>query len=544
MIFRSLVVCAGVLLSIPAFGQSSPASSTFEIADVRVGDRQVNIAVTGNAIRDGRYELHNATMVDLIRIAHGVDAEKVMGGPSWLELDRYTVIAKAPAGTSVENARIMLRALLADRFTLVVHQDTRPLTAFVMTVAGGKPKMKEAAGGAPPGCQPAPPPQQPEPGVIPKQTGICRGMTMAAFAQLLPRAVGQYLPNPVVDQTGLQGAWDFEFSFTPRPLLAQAGPDGISLFDALDKQLGLKLELKDMPTSALVVDSVDRKPTPNSPDVAKVLPPPPPPEFEVATIKPTSPDQKGQNARILPTGMVNVSGLPLRTLLQLAWDLQGDGLMDAPKWTETARFDLVARAFASTTNMDQPPIEIDTLRQMLRTFLTERFQIKTHVETRDVNGYVLSAPKPRLTKADPASRTRCTEGPAANAADPRNRNPVLSRLITCQNMTMTQFAERLQSLANGYVRVPALDATGLEGGWTFTVNFSPIGLVQGGAGRGGDAGPAPAAGGGAALAASEPTGALSLPEALDRQLGLKLELQKRPMPVLVFDHIAEQPLEN
>jgi uncharacterized protein (TIGR03435 family) len=108
-------------------------------------------------------------------------------------------------------------------------------------------------------------------------------------------------------------------------------------------------------------------------------------------------------------------------------------------------------------------------------------------------------------------------------------------------MTMAQFAERLQSLANGYVRVPALDATGLEGGWTFTVNFSPIGIFQGTAGRGGDAGPVS---GGGTLSASEPDGALSLPEALDRQLGLKLELQKRLMPVLVFDHIAEKPIEN
>jgi uncharacterized protein (TIGR03435 family) len=371
---------------------------------------------------------------------------------------------------------------------------------------------------------------------------VCRNMTMAALAQLLPRVAGAYLPNPVVDQTGLQGGWDFEIRFHARPQLALAGSEAISLFDALEKQLGLKLELKESPTSALVVDSVERKPTPNSPDVATVLPPRAPPEFEVASIKPTSPDQQGTRAQIQPTGMVNVVGMPLRQLLQLAWDLQSEELIDVPKWTETARFDMVARAFASTTNLDQPPIEIDTLRQMLRTFLTERFQIKTHVETRDVSGYVLSAPKPRLTKADPASRTRCTEGPAANSADPRNRNPILSRLITCQNMTMAQFAERLQSLANGYVRVPALDTTGLEGGYTFTVNFSPIGLVQGGAGgRGGEAGPVA---GGAALSASEPTGALSLSEALDRQLGLKLELQRRPMQVLVFDHVAEKPLEN
>jgi uncharacterized protein (TIGR03435 family) len=173
--FKKVFLCflAGSLAT-PAFSQSTPPGPSFDIADVRVSDRQINVGVTGNAIRDGRYELHNATMVDLIRIAHGVEAEKVAGGPSWLELDRYTVIAKVPAGTSADTARLMLRALLADRFKLSVHEDTRPLTAFAMTVAGGKHKMKEASGGGAPGCQPQPPPQPPEPGVIPRQTAVCR----------------------------------------------------------------------------------------------------------------------------------------------------------------------------------------------------------------------------------------------------------------------------------------------------------------------------------------------------------------------------------
>jgi uncharacterized protein (TIGR03435 family) len=105
MVTRLLVfLCFVSCLSQLAFGQSAPPAPTFEIADVRVSDRQINVGVTGNAIRDGRYEVHNATMVDLIRIAHGVEAEKVVGGPSWLELDRYTVMAKAPAGTSVDTA--------------------------------------------------------------------------------------------------------------------------------------------------------------------------------------------------------------------------------------------------------------------------------------------------------------------------------------------------------------------------------------------------------------------------------------------------------
>ena len=111
MVLRALVVlctCRSPRHSRFRTVRASPVR-TFEIADVRVSDRQINVGVTGNAIRDGRYELHNATMVDLIRIAYGVEAEKVVGGPSWLELDRYTVIAKAPAATSVADARLMLR---------------------------------------------------------------------------------------------------------------------------------------------------------------------------------------------------------------------------------------------------------------------------------------------------------------------------------------------------------------------------------------------------------------------------------------------------
>jgi len=533
------LACVAVVAA-PVFGQSAAPAPSFDIADVHAGSRNPGVGMTGGQLRDGRYELHNATMVDLIRTAYSVDAERVLGGPSWLELDKFTVIAKAPQSTSLPTLKLMLQSLLADRFKLVVHQDTRPMMSYAQTVIGGKPKMREAAGPGS-GCQGQPQPP-PEPGVVPTQLGVCRGVTMAAFADVLPRAAGPYITSPVVDETGLTGTWDFEIRFHGRLQLAQAGTEGISIFDALEKQLGLKLELKQRPTSAFVVDSLTQTPTPNAPEVAKALPPPPPPEFEVATIKPTDPDTKGTTARLQPTGMVTVTGMPLKQLMQLGWDINSDDLLDVPKWLETARFDLVARAFASTTNTDMPPIEIDTLRQMVRTLLIERFKIKMHTEERSVSGYVLSADKPKLTKADPASRTKCQEGPAPNQADPRNRNPILSRLITCQNTTMAQFAERLMYSANGYVRVPALDATGLDGGWNFSVNFSPIGAFQGG--RGGDgAGPAAAPPSGA-LTASDPNGAISLPEALDKQLGLKLEMKKRPMPVLVIDHIEEKPVEN
>jgi uncharacterized protein (TIGR03435 family) len=522
-----------VLLSGAAFGQATDAPPAFDLADVHVSAKVANPNMRGGYIRGGRIEIRTATMVDLIRTAYDVPAERVVGGPSWLDIDRFDVIAAAPAATSQETAKLMLRSLLADRFKLAVRNDTKPLNAYALTVGkGGKPKLKEADGKAPPGCQGQP--QNPQPGEVPYAVAACHGLTMEALAQQLPNMAGAYINDPVVDQTGLKGAWDFELKWTARARLAQAGSAGISVFDAVDKQLGLKLELKPIPMPVVVVERVNQKPTENPLGVLTKLPPPPPTEFEVADIKPSLPD--GPQSGRIQNGRVDLRGLTLKTLISLAWDINGDDLMaGAPKFSDTAKFDIIATAPVAVANEQQA--DIDTLRVMLQNLLKERFKLKTHMEDRPVSAYTLLAGKPKLTKANPENRTGCKEGPAVGMKDPRDANPTLSRLVTCQNMSMAQLADQLQNLASGYVHAPVLDSTGIEGSFDFTFNFSPIGIVQGGGGgRGGD--------GGAPGAAADPSGGVSLPDALNKQLGLKLEMQKRPMPVLVIDHVEEKPTEN
>ena len=107
--------------------------------------------------------------------------------------------------------------------------------------------------------------------------------------------------------------------------------------------------------------------------------------------------------------------------------------------------------------------------------------------------------------------------------------------MTCENVSMQQFGQLLPQIASGYTRVDALDKTGLQGGFDFTLNFSPIGQVQG---------PQPEAGATNTGAALDPTGALSLQDAVRRQLGIKLEDTKLPVPVLVIDSINQAPLDN
>jgi uncharacterized protein (TIGR03435 family) len=109
--------------------------------------------------------------------------------------------------------------------------------------------------------------------------------------------------------------------------------------------------------------------------------------------------------------------------------------------------------------------------------------------------------------------------------------PQFPRLVTCQNVTMAQLGQLLPSIANGYTRVAAVDRTGLQGGYDFTLNFSPIEQLLG---------PRPDGTGNAGVAV-DPTVSLSLQDAFRRQLGIKLEDTRLPGPVLVIDSISETP---
>src|SRR6266853_3260593 len=345
------VVMVAPLLSTVAFSQSADSTSAFALADVHVSPRSTTSAMRVSS-RAGRYEIRNATMVDLIRTAYTVDAENVLGGPSWLEYDRFDVVALVPPNTSPDTQKLMLRTLLADRFKLAVRRETKPAAGLVLVAGKGKHKLKEAAdSAAAPGCQSqAVPAARPSgvPGqfVLPMTGLACHNVTMETFASDLKRLSNGYVTNAVVDQTGLKGSWDFELKFTQRALLGIAaqmdGASATSLSDAIDKQLGLKLEERDIPTPALIVEQVNAKPTTNSLDVATKLPPPPPMEFEVADIKPVDPNVRRTGPiqlGVLPGGRVNLPGLPLKLVITLAWGLptnQNDQLIGAPKWLDSA----------------------------------------------------------------------------------------------------------------------------------------------------------------------------------------------------------------
>ena len=129
-----------------------------------------------------------------------------------------------------------------------------------------------------------------DPASLPNIKVVCRNLTSADIADNLHQMAGGYLDHDVIDSTKLEGSWDFDVEWTGRGALAAKGADGISIFDAVDKQLGLKLELQNVPMPSLAIDSVNRKPTENAAGVAAALAKAPA-RFEAASIKPADPDK-------------------------------------------------------------------------------------------------------------------------------------------------------------------------------------------------------------------------------------------------------------
>ena len=487
----------------------------------------------------GRYELKNATMVDLIRTAWGVDADKVVGGPDWLDLDRFDVIATVPAtpGVTAEALQPMLRKLLEDRFQLVARKDTRDLPAYVLS-SGGKPRLERADDSEKADCE-----VRRGPNPAPSQNAVldCRNMTMAASAKALTglrQASGYLFDYPVVDRTGLAGAWNYTVTFTPRDAMRAnpPAPDAVTIFDAFEKQLGLKLKLTKVPTPVVVVERVNEKPVGN---LTGAVSKPAPLEFEVADIKPDDSGAQCGYVNIQPGGRVRIN-MTLKFLVVEAWGalIPPQRIVGGPKFMDGTCFVVLAKA---PVEENAAPgwngavwngVDIDSMRMMLRALLVDRFALAAHMENRPIPGYELVSGKLKLRKADPSNRAGCKEGPGPDGVDPRITNPIASRLITCRNMTIAQFAAELNRM---FVELPPLvDSTGIAGRYDMTINFSPANAFRNIA--------TPDVGGG--TAAADPNGAITFSEALNRQLGLKFRSREVMAPVLVIDHVNEMPTPN
>jgi uncharacterized protein (TIGR03435 family) len=241
------------------------AKPVFEVATIKPS----NPDTPGQAINVGRggansFTTLNTPLSELIKFAYSIHGRQVTGGPSWVEFDKYDILAKpdTPGMPSIAQLKSMVQKLLADRFGLEFHREKKELSAYVLTAdkAGLKMAKSQPNSGNLPGFG----------GRGPGAVGV-RNATMAEFAEFLQSRI---LERPVVDQTGLTDRYDFTLEWKPdaAQLAAIAGPnppalpqsleDRPDLMAAMRQQLGLKIESGKAPVEVLVIDKVT-KPTEN-----------------------------------------------------------------------------------------------------------------------------------------------------------------------------------------------------------------------------------------------------------------------------------------
>jgi uncharacterized protein (TIGR03435 family) len=226
------------LFAILAAYAQTPA---FEVASIKTSAPD---AARTNIQRDpgGGILLTNVNLQTLVSMAYNVQSFQLAGGPAWLRSRRFDVDAKAPAGAAKGQTWVMLQTLLADRFQLTVHRETRELAIFNLVVAKGGPKIQPAH-------------RAPGPADDFVQTFPGRMKALMVGMPGLALALSGVLGHQVVDRTNLEGKYDFQLEFAPEN--AAADSDRPSLYTALQDLLGLKLETSKGPVNMIVIDRAE-----------------------------------------------------------------------------------------------------------------------------------------------------------------------------------------------------------------------------------------------------------------------------------------------
>ena len=269
-----------------AWAQPAGDSPAFEVASVKLSPPPERGQFPLAGMRGGpgskdptRIEYRRVSIDVLVARAYDVKQWQLFG-PDWTRRGQYDIVATLPPETTRERFQAMLRNLLAERFKLQVHRETRDLTGYSLTVAKSGPKLKPHVD-APPTVEEDQPLANvpPMPKIGADGYPILRnGLSMAsvdgksrkrwdnADVGELVETLSSYLRAPVSDDTGLAGKYDIDLYWvSPAPAPppdadADPGPD---LFVAVNRQLGLKLEKKKAPAEVLVIDHVEQFPTGN-----------------------------------------------------------------------------------------------------------------------------------------------------------------------------------------------------------------------------------------------------------------------------------------
>ena len=260
LVFSAFILAAPC--SLPQAPASPHNSDTFEVATIKQVEHDAKsgrfIVMQGT----NRFVARAYSLKLLIAAAYDLNPHAVIGGPAWMEEDRFDITALTPGESRPARPEqmAMLRNLLHDRFNLAFHREEKEFSIYELSQAKGGAKLKASA---------APPDEPPAliSTVFPEKIVLpARNTTMTDFVAILQRAI---LDRPVVDKTGLTGRYDFDLEWAPDETqfggevpVAPSDAPSAPLFTAIQQQLGLRLEATRGPVAALVVDKAE-KPSPN-----------------------------------------------------------------------------------------------------------------------------------------------------------------------------------------------------------------------------------------------------------------------------------------
>jgi uncharacterized protein (TIGR03435 family) len=258
------------LCMVVAFAQDKPA---FEVASIRPS----SLSLPGGRVRrdPSLLSIVNLTLKEMVIYAWGVEPFQVLGGPEWIDSARYDIRAKPDGVVQYHEAMLMMQSLLADRFQLTMHRETRELPGYALVLArkDGKlgPGIVEEKEGSCVVAGPNSVPGRPESG-----KPLCRSIAMNPRSlrtfgfslDALAKSLSEILGRHVVDQTGLIGTFNINLEWTPNESQALQLPPGVSappppdspvsIFTAIQEQLGLKLESRKGPVEVWVIDHAEK----------------------------------------------------------------------------------------------------------------------------------------------------------------------------------------------------------------------------------------------------------------------------------------------
>jgi len=233
------------------------AKPVFDVATIKPSDPDRK--GMGFTFRNGNFMTINTTLLEIIKFSYGLQDKQVVGLPDWATTEKWDFNGKAdiPGMPNPEQTRHMMQVMLGERYGLKFHEDTKEMSAYVLSVAKTGPKMEAAPKDA-----------GPLPGLFFRGLGVLTvtNATMLDFSQLMQSAV---LDKPVVNQTGLTGKYNFLLKWTPDesqfggmgmkvPPPSDAADAPPPLYTAITEQIGLKLEAGKAPVKVFVIDHVEK----------------------------------------------------------------------------------------------------------------------------------------------------------------------------------------------------------------------------------------------------------------------------------------------